>query len=100
MTPVSKNGRAKVAKQLGKWWTRYQQVEDCVEWTPIPPTQDQSLRERFRNVIRLAGYGATAAENILDQWYDFYMNGDRASFIKMLEDYEKNDGDPMEEEGK
>jgi len=67
----------------------HQQAEDCVEWTPIPPTQDQSLRERFRNVVRLAGYDEGAADKIVAKWYDFYMNGDRAEFIKMFEEYER-----------
>jgi hypothetical protein len=73
-------------------------LADCKDWTPIPPNPDQSLRERFRNVIRLAGYAEVAQDRILEQWYDFYMNGDRASFVKMLEDYEKNDGDPIDDE--
>jgi hypothetical protein len=76
----------------------HQQWDACKDWTPIPPNPDQSLRERFRNVIRLAGYAEVAQDRILEQWYDFYMNGDRASFVKMLEDYEKNDGDPIDDE--
>jgi hypothetical protein len=76
----------------------HQKVDDCTDWTPIPPNPDQSLRERFRNVIRLAGYAELAQDRILEQWYDFYMNGDRTEFVKMLEKYEQSDGDPIDDE--
>jgi hypothetical protein len=82
------NGICKAAEYHSR--EPHQQVEDCVEWTPIPPAQDQSLRERFLKVVLGAGYSRTASEHILDQWYDFYMNGDISTFVKMLEDYERD----------
>ena len=54
---------------------------------PKPQSERDILRERFRRVIRMAGYARP--ERILGEYFDVYMNGDRAEFIAMLEDYEK-----------
>lgn len=51
------------------------------------------LRERFLNVIRLAGYREGAPESICNEYLDRYM-ADIPGFIKMLESYERNYGDP------
>ena len=76
----------------------HEQFEGCNGWTPVPSNPDQSLRERFRNVTVLAGYQNGGPDRIVAQWYDFLMNAGRGEFIKMLEDYEKNDGDPITDE--
>lgn len=51
-------------------------------------------RERFRNVIRLAGY--TNPEPILEEWFEQYWNGNREEFFAMMTEYEekyKEDGE-------
>jgi hypothetical protein len=64
---------------------------------PVPPDPKTALRERFRNVIILAGYQGKAVEGILEEWFEkYYADPDRAKFIKMLEEYEqryKEDGE-------
>ena len=45
------------------------------------------------NVIRLAGYQDGAPEKICSEWFDKYMEN-VPEFIKMMENYERNDGDP------
>lgn len=52
-----------------------------------------ALRERFHKVILSAGYSEIAAKGILEEWFEKYML-DIPSFVKMMENYEKNDGDP------
>lgn len=52
-----------------------------------------AMRERFHKVILSAGYSEEAAQSILDKYHDEYMK-DFPAFIKMLESYEANDGDP------
>lgn len=47
-----------------------------------------TLRLRFLNVIRLAGYRENAPERICNEHLDEYMK-DIPSFVKMLEDYER-----------
>ena len=60
---------------------------------PQPLRRDRPyLKERFRKVILMAGY--TNPEPILEEWFEKYMQGDVEEFVKMLESYEKNDGDP------
>ena len=44
------------------------------------------LRQRFLNVIHLAGY--PDGTKILAEYFDEYMAGDRREFIAMLEEYE------------
>jgi hypothetical protein len=75
----------------------HEQFGTCLNWQPIPANPDQSLRERFKNVIALAGYGPEAQNGILEQWYDYYMNSNRTEFVHMLERYEQNGGDPIDE---
>jgi hypothetical protein len=75
----------------------HEQFEGCSGWTPVPPNPDQSLRDRFRNVTILAGYRNGGPERIVDQWYDFLMNRGREEFIRMLEEYERSNGDPIDE---
>jgi hypothetical protein len=53
----------------------------------------EMLRIRFLNVIRGAGYVNDAPESICNRYLDEYMK-DVPAFIKMMEDYEKNDYDP------
>ena len=51
-------------------------------------------RERFRNVILLAGY--KNPEPILEEWFEKYWAGDRGLFFAMLKEYEedyKRDGE-------
>ena len=61
---------------------------------PKPPLPSrEELRVRFLNVIRLAGYKGDAPESICNEYLDKYMQ-DVLAFIKMLEEYERNDGDP------
>jgi hypothetical protein len=55
--------------------------------------QREALRIRFTNVIRGAGYLNDAPERICAEYLDKYML-DIPSFIKMMEDYERNDYDP------
>ena len=62
-------------------------IQGQVIRVPKPQSERDVLRERFRKVIRMAGY--TRPERILGEYFDVYMNGDRAEFISMLEDYEK-----------
>lgn len=52
-----------------------------------------ALRERFINVIKLAGYKNNAPESICNEYLDRYM-ANVPEFVKMLEDYERNYGDP------
>ena len=64
---------------------------------PLTPqyTREQ-LRDRFLNVIRLAGYTSPGvAESICEAWLDKLMAKGIPGFIKMLEDYEREDGDPI-----
>lgn len=75
----------------------HEKHDDCNGWTPVPPNPDQSLRERFRNVTVLAGYRNGGPERIVEQWYDFLMNKGREGFVQMLEEYERNNGDPIDE---
>lgn len=49
------------------------------------------LRERFRKVVRGAGY---QGDRIVEEWFPRLLAGDRKEFIAMMEDYEKNDYDP------
>ncbi len=63
-------------------------------WTfpnPTPPPDCEVLRERFRKVILGAGYATV--DRILAEWFDKYMEN-VPEFVKMLEDYERNDYDP------
>ena len=60
---------------------------------PSQNQQRENLRERFLNVIRLAGYQDGAPEKICSEWFDKYMEN-VPEFIKMMENYERNDGDP------
>lgn len=53
----------------------------------------ETLRERFLNVIRGAGYVGDAPEIICAEHLDEYMK-DIPSFVNMLVDYELNDYDP------
>jgi hypothetical protein len=65
-------------------------------WTfpnPQPPPSREALRIRFLNVIRLAGYKEGAPEAICNEWLDKYIQ-DVPAFVKMLEDYERNNGYP------
>jgi hypothetical protein len=55
--------------------------------------QKNGLRERFHQVILKAGYSEIAAQGILEEWFEKYYAGDRAEFIKMLEEYEKGRGE-------
>ena len=48
------------------------------------------LRARFHGVILGAGYSETAAQGILAEWFDLYME-DVPAFIKMLEEYERKE---------
>jgi hypothetical protein len=57
---------------------------------PIPQDDKEALRERFRKVIKLAGYSDAAAEKILGEYFERYYAGDRAQFIEMMEEYEEN----------
>lgn len=52
-----------------------------------------TLRERFRKVIRGAGYGEGYAEKVIAEYFDEYMK-DIPAFVKMLLSYELNDYDP------
>jgi hypothetical protein len=57
-------------------------------------SQREALRLRFLNVIRGAGYVLPGvAESICDKHIDNYML-DIPNFIKMMDDYERNDYDP------
>jgi hypothetical protein len=60
---------------------------------PSQNEQREHLRERFLNVIRMAGYRDGAPESICNEWFDKYMEN-VPEFIKMMEDYERHDGDP------
>lgn len=67
-------------------------------WEPPDPPVDQkpAARERFRNVIKLAGYSETAQERILEEYFEQYWNGDRKAFFDMMKQYEedyKKDGE-------
>ena len=53
-----------------------------------------TLRARFLNVIKLAGYGPEPAGRICEEYFEGYFAGDLNPFIKMLEDYERENGDP------
>jgi hypothetical protein len=75
----------------------HEQFDGCSGWTPVPPNPDQSLRERFHHVTVLAGYQNEGPSRIVAQWYDFLMNQGRESFIKMLERYERSNGNPMDD---
>jgi hypothetical protein len=60
---------------------------------PRPQTERDTLRERFRKVILLAGY--TRPEIILDEYFDKYMEN-IPEFVRMMEEYEeryKEDGE-------
>lgn len=54
---------------------------------------NETLRLRFIAVIRGAGYVNDAPERICAEWFPKYIV-DKPSFIKMLEEYEKNNFDP------
>lgn len=47
----------------------------------------EQLRERFHKVILGAGYGEGAAQAILEEYFERYMN-DVPDFVKMLAAYE------------
>ncbi len=53
-------------------------------------TKRDALRARFHRVILGAGYSETAAQGILAEWFDLYME-DVPAFIKMLEEYERKE---------
>lgn len=56
-------------------------------WTiPKPPSREQ-LHKRFHEVIIKRGYSECAADGILREWFDKYMQ-DVPAFVKMLEAYE------------
>lgn len=61
----------------------------------MPLYDHETLRARFLNVIKLAGYGPIAAESICEEWFEKYFAGDLNPFIKMLEKYERENGDPL-----
>jgi truncated hemoglobin YjbI len=49
------------------------------------------LRERFRKVVRGAGY---QGDKIVEEYFPRYIAGNRAEFIAMLVDYETHNYDP------
>ncbi len=66
-------------------------------WTfpnPQPPPDREALRSRFLAVIKLAGYKGDAPKSICNEWFDKLMT-DVPGFIKMMEEYERSNGDPM-----
>jgi hypothetical protein len=63
-------------------------------WTFPPPQPNREvLRVRFLNVIALAGYKGEAPERICEEWFEKLMQ-DVPNFIKMMEEYERSNGDP------
>lgn len=53
------------------------------------------LRERFLNVIRLAGYIEGAPESICNKWFDKLIAKGIPEFEAMCKSYEDSDGDPI-----
>lgn len=74
--PLSDAERATIARQVQTAMTR------------------ETLRLRFINVIKLAGYKGAAPESICAEYLDRYMQ-DVPKFISMLERYESSRGDPL-----
>lgn len=76
------------------WWTlsndQDPQLGPSLRNSILPALQ---LYERFRKVIILAGYRNNAPQEILDRYFEEYMQN-VPEFEAMLKDYEDNKGDP------
>ena len=62
-------------------------LNDKYKMVPGNKHEYNDLKERFRKVVRMAGY---QGDRIVAEYFDgYYAHPDRQSFIKMMEEYEQ-----------